>query len=179
MLFCYTHEYTSIQKSGEGNVDENELLTIPQAAQKLQVNEMTVRRWIKQGKLECVRLGVKLIRTEPQALDDFLRGRMAKTAEKPVEKPVEKPAGTPVGEPEQKSEEQPPKESPIKRLSGDTLSTSEVAQLAGLKTDTVSKMASKGQLPARKRGKFWLFEKAAIDEWLAKRDGWAPEDGQS
>lgn len=145
-------------------MDENELLTIPQVAKKLQVNEMTIRRWINQGKLESIRLGEKLLRIDPKALNDFIRGRKSKPTEKPTEKP------------EDKSQRESPASRTASRAAGEYLSTPEVARLAGLKTDTVTKLASKGQLPARKKSKFWIFEKAAIDEWLAKREGTTPED---
>ena len=47
------------------------LLTPEQVAEKLQVSVLTVKKWLRSGKLQGVKPG-KLWRIEPEALEDFL-----------------------------------------------------------------------------------------------------------
>jgi excisionase family DNA binding protein len=48
------------------------LLTIEQVADYYQVSQRTIRNWIDEGRLECVRLGPKLIRIEETAVYLFM-----------------------------------------------------------------------------------------------------------
>jgi excisionase family DNA binding protein len=38
-------------------VDDSPLLTVQEVAQRLRLNPETIRRWLRQGKLECILLG--------------------------------------------------------------------------------------------------------------------------
>ena len=49
-----------------------QLLTIKQVAELLQVHEQTAWRYVKQGRLPCVRLGRRAIRVALQDLNDFI-----------------------------------------------------------------------------------------------------------
>jgi len=49
-----------------------QLLTIRQVAELLQVHEQTAWRYVRQGRLPCVRLGRRAIRVARQDLDDFI-----------------------------------------------------------------------------------------------------------
>jgi excisionase family DNA binding protein len=60
---------------------EERLLTVNQVAERLQVHQMSVRRWIKGGRLPGVRVGTRTIRVREEDLDAFKRpanGRPAK-----------------------------------------------------------------------------------------------------
>jgi len=50
-----------------------EFLTVQDVASILQVNEVTVRRWLKSGKLEGVRAGSRLWRIHRSQLDELLK----------------------------------------------------------------------------------------------------------
>ncbi|MBU0510028.1 helix-turn-helix domain-containing protein [bacterium] len=53
---------------------EERLLTLAEASFQLgRVHRTTVMRWVKEGKLRCVRLSRKAIRFEPEELDRFIR----------------------------------------------------------------------------------------------------------
>ena len=54
-------------------MDPGEWLTVPEIAQWLKVNEETVRRWLRQGRLEGRNFGGKMgYRVRRQDLDTFL-----------------------------------------------------------------------------------------------------------
>lgn len=50
---------------------DHEFLTIDQAAALLQVSTMTIRRYIKAGDLDVLRMGQKTIRIPRDAIDKF------------------------------------------------------------------------------------------------------------
>ena len=57
-------------------MSENELMTIPDVARRLQVNRQTVYTWIARGELEFLKLGPNRnspVRVRASALDHFLR----------------------------------------------------------------------------------------------------------
>jgi excisionase family DNA binding protein len=47
------------------------MITVAEAAKRLNVSELTVRRWISHGHLTAYRLGSKLIRLDPDEVDQF------------------------------------------------------------------------------------------------------------
>jgi excisionase family DNA binding protein len=49
-----------------------ELLTVPQVADKLQVDEETIRRWLNSGKLKGVKIGGSLWRVNESDLIEFI-----------------------------------------------------------------------------------------------------------
>jgi excisionase family DNA binding protein len=51
----------------------NKILTVPQAAEQLQVSERTVYEWLRDGKLPGRKIG-KVWRLSADAIVDFLRG---------------------------------------------------------------------------------------------------------
>lgn len=54
---------------------DDTLLTIKQVAEILQVHEQTVRDYVREGVLPCIRLGRKAIRVSHDDLDSFLDSR--------------------------------------------------------------------------------------------------------
>jgi len=48
------------------------LLTVKEAAEELNVTEQSVRRWIKQGKLQRIKLS-KSVRIAPKELQRFIK----------------------------------------------------------------------------------------------------------
>lgn len=52
------------------------ILTVPQAAEQLQVSERTVYEWLREGKLPGRKIG-KVWRLSAEAINDFLRGDVA------------------------------------------------------------------------------------------------------
>jgi excisionase family DNA binding protein len=62
----------------------------------------------------------------------------------------------------------------------DILSTSEVAELLGIPRSTVYELARRGDLPARRVGRRWLFLRdrlAAAITPLDDPDAWKPRNG--
>ena len=55
----------------------DELLTVEQAAQKLQMHVATVRRMLRSGQVPGMKLGTKEWRVPDKALQDFIDGKMA------------------------------------------------------------------------------------------------------
>jgi excisionase family DNA binding protein len=51
--------------------DLDEFFTVKEVARRLRVSTKTVRRWIDQEKLKCVRLG-RLVRIRPDQLRQFV-----------------------------------------------------------------------------------------------------------
>lgn len=51
---------------------EHELLTIREAADFLRVSEVTISRWIKQGRLPALRVGPRAIRIRRDDLDELI-----------------------------------------------------------------------------------------------------------
>jgi excisionase family DNA binding protein len=49
------------------------LITIAEAAERLGVNQLTIRRWIDDGTLPAYRLGQKNIRIKPDDLSALLK----------------------------------------------------------------------------------------------------------
>jgi len=58
----------------DSNPERDRLLTLAEASFRLgNVHRTTVMRWVKSGKLQCVRLSRKAILFEPGELDRFIR----------------------------------------------------------------------------------------------------------
>jgi excisionase family DNA binding protein len=53
------------------------------------------------------------------------------------------------------------------RDDGEVLNAEQAAELLGIGLVTVRRLAKDGKLPARKVGKEWRFNRAALLEWLA------------
>lgn len=49
------------------------LLDVNEAARVLAVHPVTAYRWARQGKLPAIRVGPRLLRFDPRALDRFLQ----------------------------------------------------------------------------------------------------------
>ena len=50
----------------------HDLVTIAEAAAHLRLNEITIRRWLKAGKIQCFRLGPRSIRISASDLERYL-----------------------------------------------------------------------------------------------------------
>ena len=50
-------------------------MTIRQVADMLQTHPQTVQRWIREGRLDAYRVGDRILRITPEALEAFLRER--------------------------------------------------------------------------------------------------------
>ena len=55
--------------------DDDKLLTVKQVADILQVHQQTVRDYIRDGKLKCIRLSRKAIRVSHADLNAFIESR--------------------------------------------------------------------------------------------------------
>lgn len=55
-----------------GQLDEDEFLTVAEVAALLKINEQTVRNWIDRGELSAVRAG-RRVRIRRSALDEVLK----------------------------------------------------------------------------------------------------------
>ena len=52
----------------------------------------------------------------------------------------------------------------------EVMTVKEVASYIKLHPHTVSQKARKGEIPGKKIGRSWRFQKTVIDEWLSSRD---------
>jgi excisionase family DNA binding protein len=72
-VICYT-TYVHMEVMP---VEEERLLTVAEIADRLQVDEQTVRRWIRQGRLAAHNFGGKAgYRIQPSALAKFLEATL-------------------------------------------------------------------------------------------------------
>jgi excisionase family DNA binding protein len=53
-------------------VSEDEFLTVAEIAERLKMNEQTIRNWIDRGELPAVRLGARRIRVRAGDLEKFI-----------------------------------------------------------------------------------------------------------
>ena len=60
----------------EPTFTHNRILTVPQAAEQLQVSERTVYEWLRDGKLPGRKIG-KVWRLSAEAINEFVRGDIA------------------------------------------------------------------------------------------------------
>jgi len=58
-------------------VDNNDLLTVTEAAMAARVHEETIRRWVRDGKLAAIRLPGGTYRIEPSVLTALLTSAVA------------------------------------------------------------------------------------------------------
>jgi excisionase family DNA binding protein len=65
---------------------EDELLTVAEIAERLKLNQQTVRNWIDAGKLPAIRVG-RRVRVQQSALDEFMGMQ--------DDEPTQAPAGPP------------------------------------------------------------------------------------
>lgn len=59
-----------------------DLLTVEQVAEKLQLHRDTVRRYIREGKLPSVRVSATVVRVKQSDLDKFIQERYIDKPEK-------------------------------------------------------------------------------------------------
>ena len=62
-----------MKNTTEPTYTPSKILTVPQAAEQLQVSERTVYEWLREGKLPGRKIG-KVWRLSAEAINDFLRG---------------------------------------------------------------------------------------------------------
>jgi len=55
-----------------------QILTVPQAAARLQVSERTIYEWLREGKLPGRKIG-KVWRLSAEVLNDFMRGALIRS----------------------------------------------------------------------------------------------------
>lgn len=52
---------------------KKEYITVKEAALELRVHELTIYRWIKEGKLQSVKVGQKNVRIEREELNKIIK----------------------------------------------------------------------------------------------------------
>ena len=137
-------------------------MSIKEAAEDLGVNSFTVRRWIKSGKLEAIRMGEKLWRISPDAIENFLE---ASKAAMENQEPDQTQA-TAV----QRAQAIQAAVRELAAMDEDRLLTYlEVAKLAALKPGSVQKARQRGQLNGVLQDRYWLYRPADVTVWLQSR----------
>jgi excisionase family DNA binding protein len=63
------------QGSTSDNVFSARLLTVAQAAEKLNISYRELFRWIERGDLPVIRLSMRLIRIDPKDLDSLIASK--------------------------------------------------------------------------------------------------------
>jgi excisionase family DNA binding protein len=68
--------------SRKRSIDEQitALLDIDQAAERLSVHPATLYRWARQKRLPVIRIGARVLRFDPLALEKFIQGNSIGTA---------------------------------------------------------------------------------------------------
>jgi excisionase family DNA binding protein len=56
------------------------LLDIDQAAERLSVHPATLYRWARQKRLPCIRIGARVLRFDPRALEKFIQTNSVEAA---------------------------------------------------------------------------------------------------
>lgn len=137
-------------------------MSIREAAEELGVNSFTVRRWIKSGKLEAIRMGEKLWRIRPDAIERFLEASKAANQEPDQTQAVAI----------QRAQAIQAAVRELAAMAEDRLLTYlEVAKLTALKPGSVQKARQRGQLNGvLYKDRHWLYKPQDVIAWLQKRN---------
>lgn len=159
--------------------DKAGLLTVAEAAAILGVNVFTVRRWIKAGRLEAIRMGEKLLRIRPDAIAHFLdagatskngpadSSRKAKDDEKPANNQLSL-VDMPGGEDVQTDGAQCQAAGIDPEQTGGLLTADEAAALAGVLASSIGQARRRGYLAAVRIGNEWKYRRDDVATYLEK-----------
>lgn len=161
--------------------DKAGLLTVAEAAAILGVNAFTVRRWIKAGRLEAIRMGEKLLRIRPDAIANFLDAGATGKAE------AADSSGKAEDDEQQASSQLSLVEMPgaedVRTAQCQThgtgadldpgqadglLTADEAAALAGVRRDSIGQARRRGYLAGVQIGNEWKYRREDIAAYLGK-----------
>ena len=73
MVFYSTIRYDKIRSEGRKlKMTQGKLLTPEQVAEQLSVSVLSVKRWLREGKMQGVKVAGKVWRIEPESLQRFI-----------------------------------------------------------------------------------------------------------
>lgn len=137
--------------------EPGELMTVSQAAAILGVNSFTIRRWIKNGKLEAMRIGEKLLKIKPESLAKFIEASQLPK----VEITSLSPCGNLKGQLIQQAI------SNLESMDPDQFLTLEqAASLTGKNPNAIMKARQRGSLAGFKQGRNWSYRPQDVKAWL-------------
>lgn len=142
--------------------EPGELMTVSQAAAILGVNSFTIRRWIKSGKLEAMRIGEKLLKIKPDSLTKFIEA-----CQLPKVEPTDlSSCGNLKGQLIQQAI------SNLENMNPDQILTLEqVASLTGKNIEAIKKARQRGSLTGIRQGRNWSYRPKEVKAWLENLAG--------
>lgn len=147
--------------------EPGELMTVSQAAAILGVNPFTIRRWIKNGKLEAMRIGEKLLKIKSETLAKFLEASQIPAAS------ID--ASLSCGNLKNHLIEQA--KSKLDALDqNQPLSIEQAAAITGKKSNAIQKARQRGSLTGTRQGRNWFYLPADLKAWLEYLQGENAQD---
>lgn len=147
--------------------EPGELMTVSQAAAILGVNPFTIRRWIKNGKLEAMRIGEKLLKIKSETLAKFLEASQIPAAS------ID--ASLSCGNLKNHLIEQA--KTRLDALDqNQLLSIEQAAAITGKKSTAIQKARQRGSLTGTRQGRNWFYLPADLKTWLEYLQGENAQD---
>lgn len=147
--------------------EPGELMTVSQAAAILGVNPFTIRRWIKNGKLEAMRIGEKLLKIKSETIAKFLEASQIPAAS------ID--ASLSCGD--LKTQLFNHAKNKLDALDqNQLLSMEQAGALIGKKANTIQKARQRGTLKGTRQGRNWYYLPADLKAWLDYLQGEKSQD---
>ena len=142
--------------------EPGELMTVTQAAAILGVNSFTIRRWIKSGKLEAMRIGEKLLKIKPESLIKFIEASQLPKVEITDLSSCGNLKGQLIQQAISNLESMDPEQ---------LLTLDQVSSLTGKNPQAIMKARQRGSLTGIKQGRNWSYQPREVRAWLENLAG--------
>lgn len=147
--------------------EPGELMTITQTAAILGVNPFTIRRWIKNGKLEAMRIGEKLLKIKAETIAKFLEASQIQTTSIDFSFSCGNLKNQLIDQAKNKLDTLDQNQ---------LLSIEQAATLIGKKPNTIQKARQRGYLKGTRQGRNWYYLPADLKAWLKYLQGEKVQD---
>lgn len=137
--------------------EPGELMTVSQVAAILGVNPFTIRRWIKNGNLEAMRIGEKLLKIKSETLAKFLEASQIPAPSIDASLSCGNLKNQLIDQAKNKLDTLDQNQ---------LLSIEQAATLIGKKTNTIQKARQRGYLKGTRQGRNWYYLPADLKAWL-------------
>lgn len=142
--------------------EPGELMTVSQAAAILGVNSFTIRRWIKNGKLEAMRIGEKLLKIQPESLAKFIEASKLPKIERADLSSCGNLKSQLIQQAISNLESMDPEQ---------LLTLDQVASLTGKNPQAIMKARQRGSLAGTRQGRNWSYRPKEVKAWLKNLAG--------